>query len=288
MNGRTHKRGAKIPLLLFCTALVGTILPAQELNDQIVFVKVFSAITTAQASVPMPQRGQGNHMLMVHFPKAALAVSPIQVRIEAAYSCAAADPNCLLATWVPISADIVSAPLAGAVVYSMTVANGVFPAIRVNSTTVTPGASPMDVWYVGSPFPVSNFTFTGDRFIPNAVPPQFDKVTFVICNEADCAVASDVTNHWIAAASGTFRECFATAKIAPTGASLIMRINLNGVNIFSSNLTIPAGSTAVISTTAFSATNTVVQEDLLTIDITQIGSVVAGQTVTVMCIVDLS
>lgn len=70
------------------------------------------------------------------------------------------------------------------------------------------------------------------------------------------------------------------AKIAPTGADLIIDIKKNGVSIFSTKPKILAGQTsddggAVLSTT------TVANGDILTYDITQVGSTVRGSDITV-------
>src|SRR5581483_2227820 len=89
-----------------------------------VFSVPLDLITTAQASSNLPNTGQSMHLLRVEFPSAAAAVSPIQVRLEASFDGS---------SWVPISADITSAPLLAGSVYAFEKAYAVFPALRVRS-----------------------------------------------------------------------------------------------------------------------------------------------------------
>jgi hypothetical protein len=55
------------------------------------------------------------------------------------------------------------------------------------------------------------------------------------------AVANDLTPYWIAPKAGTFTTVSARVKTAPTGASLQLRVNKNGVS--ATTLTISAGAT---------------------------------------------
>jgi len=76
---------------------------------------------------------------------------------------------------------------------------------------------------------------------------------------------------------GTFRRIALVVETAPTGADLIVDINLNGTTIFSTQANRPkivAGATQG-NTTTFN-TLTFAAGDLLRIDIDQIGSSVAG------------
>lgn len=81
-----------------------------------------------------------------------------------------------------------------------------------------------------------------------------------------------------------FLEAHAVADTAPTGATLIIDINLNGASLFgATKLVIPIGSTALASQNAFSSPPTYgARGDLLTIDIDQIGSTVPGKDITVV------
>jgi hypothetical protein len=236
-------------------------------------------ITTAQVSTFLPNEGQSHHLVMVLFPTTAVSVSPIQVRLEASFDGS---------SWFPVQADITSVPSRGGVVYTLAQANGVFPALRVRSVVNTPGALPMVVYYAGSPFPVGNLNCIGDRctFTGSS---GYDKATFVICNGSPCAVGSNLTNEYIIVSPVAFRVCYACAKTAPTGADLLIDINLNGTSIFGSpKLTVAAGSTCstAISQAANFAVTSAAALQRLTVDIDQIGSVAAGQDVTVTCVLD--
>lgn len=59
-------------------------------------------------------------------------------------------------------------------------------------------------------------------------------------------------------------------ETAPTGANLNIRVNKNGANV--SLLNIPAASTTATNTVSIS----VVQGDYITVDVTQVGSTIAG------------
>lgn len=86
---------------------------------------------------------------------------------------------------------------------------------------------------------------------------------------------NDATLYWIAPKAGTFTSLIARLKTAPTGASLQLRINKNGVQV--ATLTITAGSD-----NASSAVNiSFAQGDYFSLDITQVGSTVAGANLTV-------
>lgn len=78
-------------------------------------------------------------------------------------------------------------------------------------------------------------------------------------------------------------KAFADVKTAPTGTSIILDININNVSIWNvtqaNRLTIAAGATAG-SQTLFD-TALVASEDLLTLDVDQVGSTVAGSDLTV-------
>ena len=81
----------------------------------------------------------------------------------------------------------------------------------------------------------------------------------------------------------TIIKAYAAVKTAPTGASILIDINLNGTSIWSSTpanrLTITAGATSG-NQTSFDST-TLTDGDLLTIDCDQIGSTIAGADLTI-------
>ena len=102
---------------------------------------------------------------------------------------------------------------------------------------------------------------------------------FGIILSGDAEVATDVIpSRWYLPVSGTFTKIIAYAKTAPTGANLIIDVNLNGSTILDgSKVTIPASDNDV-TVTSF-ATSTFSAGDYLTVDIDQIGSSVAGADV---------
>ncbi len=80
----------------------------------------------------------------------------------------------------------------------------------------------------------------------------------------------------------TIVKAYAVVKTAPTDASIIVDINKNGSTIWSTQddrLTIADGATTG-NTTSFNTTS-LVEGDLLTLDIDQVGSTVAGADLTV-------
>lgn len=146
----------KLPFLCFAAVMFGLLLldcglpvrsvlqnqaRAQSMSFDAVHKVVFSGITAAEASDPLPSIGQTLHLICVVFPEEVAEVGSLQVRIEAAF--ASAGP------WFPISPDITTAPLLGGLVYQMTAGYMPFPYVRVNSLNATPGAEEMTVYYSG-------------------------------------------------------------------------------------------------------------------------------------------
>lgn len=85
--------------------------------------------------------------------------------------------------------------------------------------------------------------------------------------------------------SYVIEKVYGVVKTAATGADIIIDLNKNGTSIWASNpdnrLTIPAGSTSVITQTSFDTT-AISEGDTLTMDLDQVGSTIAGETLTVM------
>jgi hypothetical protein len=80
----------------------------------------------------------------------------------------------------------------------------------------------------------------------------------------------------------TIMTVVARVKTAPTGASLIVDVRKNGTTIFtntSARPTIPTGT--FISPDAVPDATSLTQNDVLSIDITQVGSTIAGSDLTV-------
>jgi hypothetical protein len=123
--------------------------------------KPFAGITLAQASAVLPNVGQHQHVIVIVFPNAVADVSPIQVRIEASFDGT---------VWFPISTDstagLAKTVSGNTIVYRLNTAYAPFPLVRINSLLATPGAEPMDVFYVGNIVPiVPAVIITGDRII---------------------------------------------------------------------------------------------------------------------------
>lgn len=139
-------------IILFC-AIAGH---AQDAGKRVVFRNVFSAITTAQTSGPLPNIGQSMHLISVIFPAESATATGLQVRIEASYDGS---------QYFAISKDITSATNVGGIVYQFTSAYGVYPFVRVRSINTT-GGKLMDVHYSGHTLPVVPFLEKqSDRFI---------------------------------------------------------------------------------------------------------------------------
>lgn len=88
--------------------------------------------------------------------------------------------------------------------------------------------------------------------------------------------------------AGKIVKCFAYAGTAPTGSSILCDINLNGTTIWATqgNRIAIASGAQTGSQTSFDTT-TVAEGDLLTIDVDQVGSTVAGQDVTIELLLSL-
>lgn len=112
------------------------------------------------------------------------------------------------------------------------------------------------------------------------------KVTFALCINEPCAVGTNITNRYIVTKKASFKKCYITAKSAPSGANLILDINVNGSSIFSGvpsqKLNLDDGETGPQSTTSFDNPN-VLENDVVTVDIDQVGTLAAGQDVTAVC-----
>ncbi len=106
-------------------------------------------------------------------------------------------------------------------------------------------------------------------------------VTFALARGVDATTGTAKTNPIVMPFAGTILRADAAAGVGPTGADLIFDVNLNGSTIWSTSANrakIVAGATtgtqSTFDTTAFSA------GDVLTVDIDQVGSTVAGSDIT--------
>jgi hypothetical protein len=127
-------------------------------------VGITDTISDARASIPLSNVGQGGNLISVEFPTAVAPVTPIQVRLEAAYVCLD-PPFCgVQADWRPLSEDVTVVDDIGGTYYQFAIANGTWRAIRVRSVLPTPGNLPMRVDYTGMPYPIGGVINLGDRF----------------------------------------------------------------------------------------------------------------------------
>jgi len=93
------------------------------------------------------------------------------------------------------------------------------------------------------------------------------------------STGTNVANELVAPASGTIYKAWARCKVPPTGASLIFDIQRNGTSIWvnANRLSIPANGTASV-TTLFDRPS-LVEGDVFTLDVKQVGSTQAGRDI---------
>lgn len=108
---------------------------------------------------------------------------------------------------------------------------------------------------------------------------------FVFTLTGTLATGTSLAPALIATGGLTIAKVYAYCKTAPTGASVIIDINKNGTSIWNSNqanrVAITAGLTTPATQTSFDTT-ALVENDLLTIDVDQIGSTEPGADLTVI------
>jgi len=95
---------------------------------------------------------------------------------------------------------------------------------------------------------------------------------------------TNLTNAIIIIGAQTITKAYAYCKTAPTGADLLIDINLNGTSIWSTTqanrLTIAASATSGTQTSF--DTTALTDEDIITVDIDQVGSTIAGADLTII------
>jgi hypothetical protein len=113
--------------------------------------------------------------------------------------------------------------------------------------------------------------------------PSYEMYQWGLCNTAPCATGTNLTGYVIVSQAVTLTKCYAAAQTAPTGADLIIDVKNAGTSIFGggTKLVIAAGATTGNQSTIANASLTESQN--LTIDITQIGSTIPGQIISVKC-----
>lgn len=95
---------------------------------------------------------------------------------------------------------------------------------------------------------------------------------------------TSVTPVHVVIADQTITKAYANVKTAPTGASILIDINVNGTSIWATTqanrLAIAAGATSGTQT-SFDTTS-LSENDVLTIDLDQVGSTTAGADLTIV------
>ena len=134
-------------------------------------------------------------------------------------------------------------------------------------------------------------TITGTTFLLTGPPsgmvatPVGERYSWYLCQGTNCMVTANVANAVLVGRSVTMSACYAKAGMAPTGTDLNLVVRRSGVtNIFNTDITIPAGSTAVATEIGMAAGAALTAGQYLTVDITQIGSVIPGQDISLVCI----
>lgn len=120
----------------------------------------------------------------------------------------------------------------------------------------------------------------------SSVGARVDKASWWVCVGVPCVAGANLTAKYISAQAQTLNECEIVAGTSPTGASLIVDILNAGVSVFGggTKLVLAAGASTSAPTTTTTFANPLWAKDaLITISITQIGSTIAGQDVSVMC-----
>lgn len=107
--------------------------------------------------------------------------------------------------------------------------------------------------------------------------------TFVLANGVDLTTGTTKTNTLVVPRTSTIKKVYARANVGPTGAAAIFDINKNGTSIWNSTQAnrIQIAASATTGTQTSFDTSSLAEGDELTIDCDQVGSTVAGQTITV-------
>lgn len=110
----------------------------------------------------------------------------------------------------------------------------------------------------------------------------YREFTFLLHVEENASVGNNKCPIVIVTAPMTIQKVYLKAKVAPVGSDFILDLNKNGVSIWNTNqanrVRITSGNTYGVQT--LFDTTSLSEGDFLTVDIDQIGSVVAGQTYT--------
>lgn len=266
------------PVCVILLALAGPFLSAasaQGVGQLVRYARVFNGITAPAVSSPITNNGQGLHILACFAPTAGATVTGELVRLEASFD---------NSVFFPISLDITTLPYIGspARAFSIIRANGSFPYVRVAAITVNAGF-PLTCHYTGGVFPIGNVFLAGDRYISVSPTGGQDKFTFLGCLGSSCSVENNVTSRYVVTQDSRLEKCYITAKTAPQGSATTVQIVINGVtNVFTSGFSLSAGQTGVDTIRSF-AVGSLIEGDILTMNITAVGSSNPGADLTVVC-----
>ena len=129
-------------------------------SQQTVFkAKVFDAVTTPQASAPLPNIGQAVHVMSIFFPTATADVTGIVFRTEASFD---------NVTYFPISEDITAATYNGTYAYAISRCNAPYPYVRLRYVTADAGNHPLTANYTGSLQPIGLVKLSGTRYLADS------------------------------------------------------------------------------------------------------------------------
>lgn len=99
----------------------------------------------------------------------------------------------------------------------------------------------------------------------------------IVLKSLGTLTATAIKDGWIARHAGTISDIRAGVLTAPTGATLIFDVNKNGVSLFTTQANRPiVAISGVVSSTTDPDIITFAAGDIITFDIDQIGSTVAG------------
>lgn len=126
--------------------------------------------------------------------------------------------------------------------------------------------------------------------INELVNPTIITSTFVLALGVNASVGENKTNELIFPVNGIIIEVQAKAKTGPIGTDLVFDLNINGISIWNVNqnnrLKIEDGRNSGVQTLF----DIIIlnKNDILTIDIDQVGSIVPGKTITIILTIVLS
>lgn len=117
--------------------------------------------------------------------------------------------------------------------------------------------------------------------------PQYQQVPFLVATfhfAGQLSVKTGTAKFIVPAGTWTITDVKAVITTANTGATVIADVNKNGTTIFGTQgnrPTIPVSTTTAVTSGAFSVSS-LSGGDLLSVDVDQIGSTIAGSHLTVM------